>query len=430
MKAKKQKIIFVCQTNDQFLKVGKYSVEPGQKSKILGFEKNLIPSGADTKILKDAINSLLKKLEYSNNNIVVCLPRWQATCRYIKIPSITESEVEKIAYLQCALYLPYPPEELICGYQLIRIKDGYSEINLTIAHKNSVDKYTDIFAQQIKSEKLNVVLSSYGLCGLFYSLKPDENECVMLVDEGDGQAEIAVVLMNKVLYSRSFKLLKSQEGWQDTLKTEIAKTKDAFSKEMPGITVNRVETLAHPEASMLGLARENIPVSLNLLPKELKEKSAVSTLKKERIKIAIFAAGITLIWIIGALKNLDNKTKYLIRLKSELRQISNEAKPLENIEQRFKFLEKNTAKKESGLEVLYELHKIIPIKVNLTSLDYEDNKTLLLRGLTSELNSVFSLVSELEKSPVFNKFKIKIDYATQKKLVSGEMVDFQISCQK
>ena len=132
----------------------------------------------------------------------------------------------------------------------------------------------------------------------------------------------------------------------------------------------------------------------------------------------------------GALKNLDNKAKYLARLKSELRQISNEAKPLENIEKRFRFLEKGAVKPESSLDILYELHKVIPQDVSLVTIDYEENKVIVLRGVAPELNSVFALVSEFEKSNVFSRFKIKVDYATQRKLVGGEAVDFQISCQR
>ena len=430
MKAKNKKVIFVCQVNEQFLKAGKYLVESGKATKVLSFEKEIIPADAGLKLLIEKIKALFKKLGYVNDSVVVCLPRSQVTCRYIKIPSVIPFEVEKIACLQASRYLPYPSEELICSYQLIQVKDGYSEINLAIAHKNSVDKYADIFAHQAKNGKLSIVLSSYGLSNIFYSFNPAENEPVMLLDEGDGYAEIAVVWKGKLLYSRSFKFLKSLEGWQEILKDEINKTRDAFSREVPGITISRVETLSQLDAAMLGIAQENIPIELNLLPKELKDNSIAMALNKERVKVFLFVAGIIIIWMFGALKNFDNKVKYFACLKSELRLISNEARPLENIEKRFKFIEKGSVKAEGALEVLYELHKIVPSQVTFVSLDYEENKTVILRGLATELNSIITFVSELEKSQVFNKFKIRIDYATQKKLVSGEAVDFQITCQK
>ena len=430
MKTNNKNIIFVCQVSDQLLKVGKYSIQSGKIPVILGFESETLPPGADSKLFNDRVKLILKKLEFANDSVVICLPRSQVISRYIKIPSTSPAEVEKISFLQAARYLPYPSEELICAYQPIGIKDGYSEINLAIAHKNAVAKYLDIFAPQIKNGKLSVVLSSYGLLNLFRVSNPSEAEPVMLVDEGDGQAEVAVVWKDKLLYSRSFNLLKSFPLWKETLRDEINKTKDAFSKEIPEIKISRTETLAYPDAAMLGLAQENIPIQLNLLPKELKDNSTTLVLKKERIKAVIFVSAVILIWIIGAVKNLDNKEKYLARLKGELRKVSSEARPLENIEKRFKLMEKGSNETGSSLEVLYELHEIIPSSISLLSLDYEKNKAVILRGFAPELNPVFSLVSKLEKSPVFNKFKIKVDYATQKKLAGGEAVDFQISCRK
>lgn len=430
MKERKQKIIFVCAAGEQFLKIGKYALASRQAPKILIFEKETFAPDADGKFLSERFKGILKKLDYDDNNIVFCLPRSQATCRYLKIPSVNPQEVEKIAYLQSSRYLPYPLEELICGYQLIRTKDGCSEINLAVTHKNSVDKYLSIFAEQIKRGKLSVILSSFGLANFFYFLNSSENDPVMLIDRDENWVEIAIVQKDKAFYSRSFKLLRSQPGWQDALKIEINKTKNAFLKEMPEIIIKRVEVLSYPDAAMFGLAREGIPIQLNLLPKGLKDDLTARVLRKERLAVILFATAMAVIWIFGALKGLDNKERYLIRLKEALHQISNEAKPLENIEKRLKMINENKVKPDSGLEILYELHKIIPTQANLISLDYEENKAVVLRGVASEFNFVLSLASELKKSQVFNKFKIKIDHATVKKMPNKEAVEFQINCQK
>ena len=53
-----------------------------------------------------------------------------------------------------------------------------------------------------------------------------------------------------------------------------------------------------------------------------------------------------------------------------------------------------------------------------------------MRGQAQELNSVLAFVAQLEGSAVFKKFNVKIRYATKKKIVSGEIVDFEIACLK
>ena len=93
MKVKKEKIIFVCQVSEQVLKIGKYLIESGGKPKFLALEKEAISPDSDSKLLAEKIRLLFKKLGYSNDNVVVCLLRSQATCRYIKIPSVNPHEV-------------------------------------------------------------------------------------------------------------------------------------------------------------------------------------------------------------------------------------------------------------------------------------------------------------------------------------------------
>jgi Tfp pilus assembly protein PilN len=129
-------------------------------------------------------------------------------------------------------------------------------------------------------------------------------------------------------------------------------------------------------------------------------------------------------------KNLDNKTIYLRRLKAELNKISKDAKPLEEIERRFRLLEGRAKKTTTGMDVLYEVHRTIPEGVVLVSLNYEEDNQVVLHGYTSELKSVFEFVSLLEKSPVFKKFNIKVRYASKKRTQSGEILDFEIVCSK
>jgi Tfp pilus assembly protein PilN len=142
----------------------------------------------------------------------------------------------------------------------------------------------------------------------------------------------------------------------------------------------------------------------------------------------LFIAGIILVWILGIAKNLDNKGKYLQQLKTELSKISKEAKLLEEIEKKFTFMQERLQKRPSALDVLYELHKVMPDQISLVSLIYEEDEQVVLRGQTQELNSVSAFVSELERISVFKNFSIKPRYATQKKTQLGEIWDFEIAC--
>lgn len=144
----------------------------------------------------------------------------------------------------------------------------------------------------------------------------------------------------------------------------------------------------------------------------------------------MLALVIMMAWGIGSAKHLDNREVYLERLRSELAKISKTAKPLEDIERRFELLEARNLNVSSSLDILHELHAIVPADAALISMSFEENKQVILRGQSPGLDSVFAFVDRIEKSSVFKPFRIKVRYATKKKTASGDMVDFEIECLK
>ena len=129
-------------------------------------------------------------------------------------------------------------------------------------------------------------------------------------------------------------------------------------------------------------------------------------------------------------KNLDNREQYLKRLKIELDRVAKEARPLEEMDKRLKLMQSRWQKGPSSLGVLYELHQVMPREVTLISLNYEEDRQIILHGQSPRLDSVFLLVSKLEDSGVFKGFNIKVRYATKKKTRTAEFIDFEIVCSK
>lgn len=474
MRTKRKKEIFICQVTEGVLKVIKCRSSHYSKREFVGLEIETVPSDINDEELAKKLEQVFKKLEYKNNPIIISLPRQLATCRYLKIPSQVPQELKRIANLQAPRYLPYPAEELITGFQVTQTdKEGYSHINLIIAHRDVIGRYLDLF-KELKPTKLDIVLSSYGLCNFYSYIRPEESGPDMLIDIDSHQVELAIVSRKKLLFSRSFKFVRSQANWENLFVDEINKTQEAYFKEVSkesilskiflvgagkilqeymAILKRRVslpiEVISYSDkikfskellnsilnsdssfASLLGSGLEDLSETLNLLPQDVKEKNIKVSQKKEQLHLLLFILGIILLWILGIAKNLDNKEKYLQQLKTELSKISKEAKLLEQIEKRFTFMQERLQKRPSALDALYELHKIIPSQISLVSLIYEEDEQVVLRGQTQELNSVSAFVSQLERVRVFKNFSIKLRYATQKKTQVGEIVDFEIACSR
>lgn len=459
---KKQNFIFVCQIGEDVLKIGKFLARKDGQRECSALEALPIARGLSEKELSEAIGRILKKLSYNHNRIVIALARNQATSRYIKVPTQSPDEIESIVALQAPRYLPYPSEELITGYQIASLeKNGYSNINLIITHRDTVERLVRIF-KDFKPCAIEMALSSYGLVNFFNKLSSQDNSLTMVANIDESQTEISVALAGKLIFSRSFRLDYKNTESAKLFMEEINKTREActretgerlpagitlvgvkeysqkLAQELGGIQVMPSRILEYPGADfarhsfavVIGLGIKDVEPALNLLPKQLKESAKKIARKNEFIKTTAYAAGIIILLSLAVAKNIYNKAMYLSKLKSEIAKISPEAKPLEAKEKSMLYIEQRSRKKSSGLDVLYATYKSIPQAATLVSFTYEEDKQVVMRGQSPELKYIFEMVSRLEKSVVFRNYSIKVRYASKKKVQAGEILDFEIICQK
>lgn len=473
MKVKHKNAIFICQFTESALKVLKCRPGRNLRLEFLGAEVESISLNPEDKQLVEKLSQVLQRLGYQRHPLIISLSRSQATCRYLKIPSQAPEEIERIVHLQASQYLPYPAAELITAYQIIRVdREGYAHINLVIAHEDIIGRYLDI-CKELKIPFAKIVLSSYGISNFSGYHSCQDSGLAMILDIDFAQAELIITNRRKLVFSRAFKMNWQQSDWQRVFGEEVKRTTDAYfreiAKEQPakiflsGVSktieecaaiLNKqmdapVQIMAYDErlnfplallkriadsgcsfTSLIGLALRPVEDSLILLPADLKEERRRFFLSKERLKLILFILSIIFILGIGLIKNLDNKAIHLQQLKIEVDKIAKTARPLEEIEKRFRFMESRLRKAPSALEIVYELSRATPDEVKLTVLNYEEDNQVVLRGQSQELDAVFAFLEELKKAKAFKNFEIKIRYASKKKAQAGEFVDFEIVCLK
>ncbi len=464
-----KKIFFIIQISDNSFRALKCICAGGGKREFSDFEHVAFEPSIDDKKLTEIVSSSLKRMGYNNNQVIISLPRSKATCRYIKIPTQQPKEIGSIISLQVPRYLPYPPGDLISGYQVIGLDvSGYSQISLAIVHKDLIERYLCVLSA-LKINKVNIFLSSYGLSNLYSYLEPDSKGVVMLLDIDTTQVEVIVINNSRLVFSRYFRFDKTQANWQELFVNEVYKTREAYSKEVSGQMPSRLlmlgrsdllNVLAEPLNVRLGLNTQKllyenkISISqkikptlassdislgclfgfgiretedtLNLLPLSAKERTKKASNRKEIIKFALMVFFVIFMFALAVVNNINNKKKYLARINGELKKVEVQAKSLETIEKRIKVFYDRSDLQPSALDLIYELYQVIPSQVSLVSLTYEENTAVVLHGAAPELTSVFALVSKIEKSPVFKDFTTKVRYATKKLTQKGEVIDFEI----
>lgn len=466
---RKADVFFICQFGEARLRVIKCARTIARRVEFLEARTQEFPALTDKETLSVNLGRMLKELDFRGNLLIASLPCAQATCRYSKIPSKIPVEVEQIANLQASRHLPYQANELITAYQPILVdKDGYTHINLFIAHRDVIEDYTRIF-KKLNVKNYSLFLSSVGLLNLYYTVNPQIKSSAILIDIDVDQAEIAIVDKDNFFFSRSFKVSQNLSGWENVIVGEINKTRNAYLKEtfykdpgkivifgspdnfqglseiikkqiiipveifpywqrlsFPQVLLNQVSGSSGSYANLVGLGLKSIPESLNLLPQEIISQARNSLKVRERLRVAYLSLCIVIIFALGILKNIDNKVRFLNYLKAELIKIEKDARSIGELQKRIEFVEKSHQKKPSALGILYELHQIIPAEAVLTNFSYDESGQIILRGQTPQMNNVFEFVTRLEKSAVFRGFEIKIKYASNKKSSAGDLIDFEI----
>ena len=115
--------------------------------------------------------------------------------------------------------------------------------------------------------------------------------------------------------------------------------------------------------------------------------------------------------------------KYEVLLSS----IGTEAKQLAETIEVLDLLDRAQQKQKISLELIYQIHTLIPNTIYLTALDYEaDNTSVSIRGVAKSISQVSDLVLRMQKSELLKNAEVR--YAKNKKNKDEDQVDFEITC--
>lgn len=455
---KKKDIITALEVTEKYLKVAQSSWVKDHRE-LCALKAQTLTKGTDDKAISTEISRLFRAKDIKKSTkVILCLPRYLVTTRYIKIPSRDPQEIEKIISLAASKYLPYPSEELVSRYYLIgQDSEGYSRILLVLIHRNVLNRYLKI----VKDSGLQAVavsVSSYGLYSWYLSCQApsDKSGTLLLVDIDSAYQDLVVISEGRLVFTRSFTVeLKPQDPalvnlGLDKILEEIKRSLITYQKEnidrnptqiiLTGSPQNinvleqklsnalslPVKSIGSPFSSVIGLALGEDLESLDLTPKETREKRKFLVKRREWLKSAVLFIAALVILILGIGKNIYDKTHYLNRIKAKIDTLSAEAKSLEEIKNQLEIIKEQFSIPVSGIDALYEIYRISPPSITLNSFSFEEKERLVIKGQAQDLSSVFKFVTTLEESEYFKGVSVK--NATKRKTELTEVADFEIIC--
>ncbi len=448
------KVINCLEIKETCIKLAQFEIQKGIKQ--VSFLYTLDISTKDEEKIVDNLKILLTDFKIGTN-LVTSLDRHQVTIRYLKIPSKEPIEINQMIDFQITKLIPYPKEATIYSWQILNTdKSGYSNIILAIVHENIVLRHLNLLSkvglntQQISFDAL--AIANWYL----WSAKGIE-ETILLIDIDWLSSSIEVIISGGLFFTRAVKIgtkaLQAKENKKSTedLINEIKLSISAYYKENFDRKINRIiltgatlglkklqkflekelnfkievkpvltdieikEGLAERKefeprlfslTSVLGLGLGLENITINLLPEKIKQIQAKRVMRRKFI-LSIILSFLIIFSITGFLaKRIHDKSNYLNFITQQVDKVRSEAEILVEKKRNLDLIRDRFSEKGSCLDILLELHKIIPSQIALSSFDFE-GESITLKGDSPNMAGVFQLVSILEASSFFSGAEVR-----------------------
>lgn len=373
---------------------------------------------------------------------VLVIPRHLVFVKFIDVPSLEGSEIEKMAEFQALKEIPHPKEDLVISYRnLGSYRDGFSSLMLTVATK-------DMIQQKIK-EREDLTLKTKGIrlhteLLYLYLLKKglvgrDKTSFVFHIGKED--SEIMVVNRARIIFSRGFE--NSGRFLEEIDRSIAAFERDKDNPRIDDVIVVYASGMDVKDAAPQIKTRFSTPVNLceysgdliapdlqaeiEILPKEIICKDRKLQKRKEAV-LTYSLAGFVLILFVASLSfKLYEKHKLLNMLSARTGEVQSKIEGLDGYCKKTDAVKDHVEQGSFIIEVLENCYKIVPQYISISGLDYNGKDSIFYKGTSRDMSSVLSFVKKLEGSKYFNKVEVR--YATKKKVKGEEVTDFYIQCQ-
>ena len=382
------------------------------------------------------ITQLISQNGIKADKLIGVISRRDLTVRTLKLPSTNKEELQQMVSFEAVKQIPFPAEEIFFDYRVMEInQEGYSEVILSIAHRNVVNKALEILNKSgLKPDILTLTTEGlYLWAKTTLSQELETKEALLIMNIDRNKVEIEIISGQKILLSRtssfgasSLSVSNSEhQKYRDRLLLEVKRSIKIYNKEQKqslpiekliitgsmeaaesisdtfrdrlGIDTSVVEsTEAFPVDDRTAL-KEPLPEgtsissaigaifaldmqSLNMLPPELKEKQRL--LRKGRKAVTLIVLGVCVFAMISlaATVKFYQKKILLNNIKSSIKKISPVTEKLESKFEKLQMIQAHINATKRPLTFLYELHRVIPKNVLLNYLSFSKKGRITLQG--------------------------------------------------
>ncbi len=437
-----------------------------------------IANGSEDQIA-GRIGDFLKESKLKKpQNIIISFSRNAVTLRNLRIPSANQSEIDDMIKLHVGRQVPYAKEEIVSGYRVIG-KDtmGYSKVMLAIVHRESIRKIFRILeAAGLYTDR--VELSSDGvLSWLIRAAKiPDSktSEAFIILDIDSNFTDFIVSTHENILFSRVVthgrEQLADESKWPKFIgemkqtivisqgEEVVVKPSKIYiagaAEKLKGLSskievefnlpVHSIEPLANFPASkdfvkkpqdlfesasfsaLLGLGIDTLKKKINFV---LPEAQIRKTLKERTKEVILLGSSIMYLMLIVCgiyVEKMHNRQTYLNLISERYKNIAKDAEALDEKLGRIERIKSKLDTKSVAIQYVYEISKLLPSEIVITSLVFQKDDKLTIKGRAEQMSEIFKFIATLEESRYFKEVQSR--YTTRKKVKGKDVNEFELLC--
>lgn len=364
----------------------------------------------------DALPATVNRLPAPPGRVILVLPKVQVLTRYLTLPTDDLGELATMARYAVAETLPYPLEECTVAVQLLHRGEQQTKV-LALILSNAV--FTPMLAllRRAGLEPQAVALASEGIARWHQALSPGGATPRLVVEMLGRTLELIIAHEDQVLALRSVPLPAEGEPLTPWLITHAQEAVRTYAQERAGLPVQAV-TVSGPELSspgvvaalaehlglpvavadplgspfvqalageassltavpwsdLFGLASSPEPVTVNLLPAEIRQAQHRQAIESAARRALGWAA--LCLWLaagvcgLAAARNL-RFTQVLVQQQAA---IAGAAQRAEQLAQHLSRLPAAQAALAARLRALTELQAALPAAVTLEQVTLEGNR--------------------------------------------------------
>ncbi len=439
-----------------------------------GLVEKLTQKTVSGNAVDSALRDALAGFDTKKAGIVCVLPGDIATTKYLEVPSVEREEIESIIALQASRHTPFNKDEIITSYVKVGSpRANFTSVLLVVVKRDSVKEKLMIM-RSVGLDTSAVLFAPEGVARFYTkALNPKKGEKFALVDVSLQNTSFIVVVDGTPVMSRNIpggiegvamdpaalvQIVQEVKASFDALEQEKASTPTRIvvttdHMVIAGLDKMLAETLAIPvECRPYGslvkgfkgfkeqLAKEFMDESAldviamgvaaskcgaDLVPQEIKDRRSVAEKGRETMKAGVFI--LLLLFFVGGglLSRVYFKDLFLKQnLVAKYADQKKEVVLLENVITKTRVLRDYLQARQLPLEAIHELYRIIPEEIYLSNVSMDDAGVVTIQGVSESMSRVFSVVTALEESPLFDNVKTKS--TTAKKERGKDVAAFEI----